>query len=480
MLIISFVTEIDCILVMKLKVLYYNWTPLDYLGKGGGVAVYVRNMLTYLSKCSNPDIVPVFLSSGVYYDSSNICYLRQENDFCGWNAYTIVNSPVMAPMAHAISNIYSTIKDIQTVHIFEELIRAHTPDVIHFESFEGISMKTLELKSKFPQIKFVHSVHDYGSICPKIHLWSRRGINCWRYPEKKNCVECVLPNIAISQSDWKKRSLSGHNSTKPHLSLWVRGGGMIKRWIIIKLKLPNNLVQTDFEKIKDENVALMNKYLDSEICVSARVGEIMRSVGIRNEIIKIDYIGTKITETIFNKCRNKVNSKDFTILYMGYPSKLKGFDFLINCLEKIEADKTNRIVLKFALSKSRQEVIKRLYALKEKYKDVKIFNGYSHEDFPNIMDDVNLGVVPPQWEDNLPQVAVEMVASGIPVMTINNGGAHELNTHPMFTFTGQDDFLVKTIKIIEHRELLKDYWNFRQPLTTMETHIHNLIKIYQS
>ena len=62
------------------------------------------------------------------------------------------------------------------------------------------------------------------------------------------------------------------------------------------------------------------------------------------------------------------------------------------------------------------------------------------------MEDVNLGIVPPLWEDNLPQVAIEMISNGIPVLTSMNGGAKELNSHVMFRFHTEKDLLEKIKK----------------------------------
>ena len=96
------------------------------------------------------------------------------------------------------------------------------------------------------------------------------------------------------------------------------------------------------------------------------------------------------------------------------------------------------------------------------------------------MEDVNLGIVPPLWEDNLPQVAIEMISNGIPVLTSMNGGAKELNSHVMFRFHTEKDLLEKIKKINSNRYLLTEYWDYAYKLTSMDVHIKNLIKIYKS
>ena len=95
------------------------------------------------------------------------------------------------------------------------------------------------------------------------------------------------------------------------------------------------------------------------------------------------------------------------------------------------------------------------------------------------MKDVNIAIVPPLWEDNLPQVAIELIANGIPVLTSSYGGAHELNSHSAFVFKDANDLQNKLLNIKEHRELLVEYWKNVKPLTTMSQHINNLIRVYR-
>ena len=108
-----------------------------------------------------------------------------------------------------------------------------------------------------------------------------------------------------------------------------------------------------------------------------------------------------------------------------------------------------------------------------------IYNGYTHADFPEIFKGVNLGVIPPVWEDNLPQVTIEMIANGIPVIASSNGGAKELNDHPAFVFKDKSDFISKLEDIYKKPSILTDYWKYSKKLTAMSDHINQLKEIYK-
>ena len=116
------------------------------------------------------------------------------------------------------------------------------------------------------------------------------------------------------------------------------------------------------------------------------------------------------------------------------------------------------------------------------FNKVIIYNGYNHKELPQIMAQVNLGIVPVIWEDNLPQVAIEMVACGVPILCSSFGGASELCKSELFKYKGgdQQDFLEHLIKFINSPSTLNDYWNNHFGLTTMDKHIEELFKFYES
>ena len=94
---------------------------------------------------------------------------------------------------------------------------------------------------------------------------------------------------------------------------------------------------------------------------------------------------------------------------------------------------------------------------------------------------MNLGIVPILWEDNLPQVAIEQMAYGVPIMVSDLGGAKELVQDPNFIFRSGDmeDFISKLMKVIEDRELLDNFWSKCRHLTTLQEHVTELIEIYE-
>jgi hypothetical protein len=45
-----------------------------------------------------------------------------------------------------------------------------------------------------------------------------------------------------------------------------------------------------------------------------------------------------------------------------------------------------------------------------RFRAITLHDGYTHAGLDRVLEGVQLGIVPPIWEDNLPQVAIEMVS----------------------------------------------------------------------
>ena len=85
------------------------------------------------------------------------------------------------------------------------------------------------------------------------------------------------------------------------------------------------------------------------------------------------------------------------------------------------------------------------------------------------------------WEDNLPRVAIEQIAMGVPILTSNLGGASELfgrNPNYVFNAGNIDDFIKKLGEILDNPDLLNKFWENVRPLITMEEHAKKLSSLY--
>ena len=91
-----------------------------------------------------------------------------------------------------------------------------------------------------------------------------------------------------------------------------------------------------------------------------------------------------------------------------------------------------------------------------------------------------LGIIPVLWEDNLPQVAIEMVAEGVPIIASDRGGASELGNNELFSFeAGNVKACCDRISyFVKRPERIQSFWGEAAKLVTMKEHISELLEIY--
>ena len=89
-------------------------------------------------------------------------------------------------------------------------------------------------------------------------------------------------------------------------------------------------------------------------------------------------------------------------------------------------------------------------------------------------------MIPALWEDNLQQVAIEMVAFGVPILSSSAGGASELTRSDAFRFNVGDteDFLKKIYAIVDQEVSLDEFWKNHSGLCTNQEHYEQIEKVY--
>jgi glycosyltransferase involved in cell wall biosynthesis len=84
------------------------------------------------------------------------------------------------------------------------------------------------------------------------------------------------------------------------------------------------------------------------------------------------------------------------------------------------------------------------------------------------------------WEDNLPQVALELLGCRVPVLCSDRGGAQEFVRHPAFIFDPgkEGDFRSKLRTIRENPGLFYEFWSVARLPKTVEQHVGELVQVY--
>ena len=457
------------------RVLIYNWVPYDNKWNyGGGVTVYCRNLINEIRK-KNPDVTIYFLSSGFAYDASSLkTYIRKIDTNDNVHNYEIVNSPIPAAQDNMFVNPCAAIKNDNLKEVFSEFIKIYGHfDAIHFNNIEGISLDVLDLKKEYPDTRFIFSIHNYVPMCVHGFYYMRhKHCNCNTNHTGKDCMDCTRINM--------KRNIANATYERGKFNIKPEKCYSSRKWI-------NNFgldildCDTNEEHILDFSnsaISKINENCDSILAVSKRVYEIAAQCGFDTSKTEVSYIGTKVARNQLGKRAYPVKDK-FKLVFLGNDINYeeKGYPFLLEALSKMPADQAFEIDIVLTV---RQKEHAEIYTMLKNFHSVTVYNGYTHAELPEIFEGCNLSIVPVLWEDNLPQIAIESVAYGIPVLASSAGGASELTSSDLFKFEAgnEKDMLDKLIHLVEHPEDLDEFYKHHTGLVTMSQHWNEIKKYY--
>ncbi len=490
-----------------MKILFYNW--VDYLDpekRGGGVSIYQRNIIEKLAE--NPDNEIYFICAGISYDlfSKKIRIEKMKHGLPAptkamkkVKRFDLVNCPVLSPGHHSYADA-AQVHQNRTEVVFNDFIAEYGPfDAVHFNNLEGIPARVLELKKSWPDTKVVLSMHNYYPLCSQVNLWYQEKEHCDDFYYGKKCIDCIPtePNIPVIKRAnaaafvLKKWGFSPTSKWFARLFLPVVGAKIrIDKWLGRSEEgkdygvFDNVISGHPFIDRRTEMVRLINEHCDHVLAVSDRVRQICVQHGIREDLVVTDYIGTKHAE-IFDETptpKGPIHDDEgrITLTYLGYMRRDKGFFFLVDACYDMPPHIAEKIDLVIAARNSEPEQLAKLYGQIWKFNSISHADGYTHETFGGILDKTHVGIIPVQWEDNLPQVAIEMHARKIPLITSNRGGAQELGNNDNFIFkSSSKEELYQILERIISGELKhEDYWPTAMKPVSMDEHCDKLTNVF--
>ena len=235
---------------------------------------------------------------------------------------------------------------------------------------------------------------------------------------------------------------------------------------------------------------LINRHVDVALAVTERTAEIYEDYAVRPERIRSLYIGSDAARFQAPSGNPATRSPGdlMRLVYLGESRREKGFHFLLHELRQLPADALRSLDLTIACRVTDQAELRMaaehrglLLSLAEALGRFTYRPGYSREDLPGILQGVHLGIVPALWEDNLPQVTLELLACRVPVLCSDRGGAQEFVRHPAFIYDPDKagDFRSRLSDLQQVPTLLDDFWRAARMPRTMDQHFAELVGVYK-
>ncbi|MFH1597590.1 MAG: glycosyltransferase [Patescibacteria group bacterium] len=456
----------------SLNVLMISSNPLV---TGGGVPIYTDNICSELIKKGHR----VTLFTLGLYDLLFLPHLSGRK-YHGYQIVELQNSPEMC---------YSPFKDFSSCtnkrieEIFRKYLDKLKPDILHIQNIMGLPVSLIGVAKQL-KIPVIFSLHNYWLMCPEIELFNHNNQTLCDGPQPEQvCFKCIR-----HEDKWlailRKATLAHKNSFKKRLlSKFIKTKTKLENQSEEKTKkiYQNNIDREGLiEQLKKRNhyirYLLQNK-VDLFIAVSNKVKELFVAFGVSPEKIIVNHIGTKATEII--RPVDKATGKKITFMFLGKLGRVKGFPILLGAFTRLDQNKCRLLVY----GPLNDDYLRQKDQIEKQY-SVQFKGEYKYHHLSEILGQADIGIVPPLWHDNAPQVVFEFFCAKVPVIGSNLGGIPDFVKNDinglLFNPYQKGDLLLKMKKLIENPELIISYQKNIPNINSMEQHVVKLEQIYEN
>ena len=491
-----------------MKILIYNFLQPE--AGGGGVGVYSTNLVQGLRQSGHNVIT---LSSGdVYSMMGNTPTLETRPDRP--DRAIVVNSPMIAPAYDAWDD-FATYTESGGLDHIPGVLRAKFGDidVFHLQNIEGLTSSFLrQLRKQFPSAKIIYSAHNYGTVCPQVDLWFQERKVCIDYRDGLDCTRCFPPresSATIRRARRRRPIVRAVNRYLPRLAhakrsvmklLKGRPGGVVSgphdSALIEGPRDSFDMADDEgplfafksvdgdgapYARFRETNIDICAGVFDHVLAVSQRTRKVLLARGVKPDNVAVSYIGTA-HRAKFDSARKIMSiGSGLHIAYLGYMRRSKGFYLLLKALELLPDDVAQRVSLTVAAKRAEDmPAYAHLTRVASRFASFHYHDGFTHRTLDAVLEGVNLGIVPPIWEDNLPQVGIEIVSRGIPILTSDRGGAQEIADNPDFVFEGGSatNLQQRICEFSAEKIALSEFWKHDIRILSVEDHIQDLMRYY--
>lgn len=298
----------------------------------------------------------------------------------GWKLHPL-GFKVMGTSATAGDHFVLSMKqDRPGTDLLIELVSELDPEVIHFHLTSGLGIDFYRRLAE-SGVKYVVSLHDYYLFCPRVTMMNSAGENCGG-PEKSKCERCIG---VLDQVDPLFR-------------------------ISRKVGLPLPRVRSSAVTARNQEIEFFLRQASALLAVSARVKELYKTMYPDANYV-VSHIGSSSANV---KRAEKTPSERLRLTFIGTLAKFKGAELLERIAQDLSSDD---FVIQFFGRFDRPGVGRAAIAA-----GVEMHGPYVPADLPEIMSITDVGLVLPIWEDNAPQVVMEFLNYGVPVIATRMGG----------------------------------------------------------
>lgn len=449
---------------MKILQIGWGWPPVQ----GGGVINYTKYLSEELVKAGHQ---VTYLYTGDF-NLWPLPYLKTRHEN-GVKIISLKNSP--NGYLNFGDPLHGELENKKIEKIFVKILQQEKPKIVHIQNLMGLSASIIKIIKK-QNIPLIISFHNYWFVCPRVELFKPNATVCQNWKAGENCAGCV-PNIQPATKIFNRYKIYLRKLIARHLPKIIKNK--------LEKKFNKSASQiTQFSGNSNKDYIYRNQYLKKilledmnlGLAVSSFVKKILLQWGIPDQKILVQPIGTKAAQFIHPLAKNK--HEGVTFGYIGPFNRWKGLNLIIEAFSKLNNPQAKLIIYGGDENKYR-EIFGPLPTEKGNWE---FRGGYEYTKLSEILTEIDVGIVPPVWYDNAPQVVFEFLAAKTPVIGANIGGIPDFIQHEknglLFVAGNTEDLIKKINYLMENKNLISLYRENIPAMKTMADHAKEMEKTY--
>ena len=358
----------------------------------------------------------------------------------------------------------------------EQRVAELTPDLIHIHSLVGVPVRALAGLSRIAPV--VLSVHDYSLICQRRVLVQRNESLCRTYPSQEDCSWCA------AQTNRRRYVLQARLRNTPNevgIKIVHATEKIMRHDLVVnnpgadQSESSSNAQAGPFRRRLNESVRLVNEHVADVLAVSQGVRDILLRVGIDGDRLQIMHIGSASAERLERMALPCESGQPVTFMFLGGLIPTKGSHVLVEALRTMS--KPPRVIIAGGGHESYVQ------DLRDRAPDgVEFRPAFTSEQQPALLAQADVVLAPSVGPDPGPQIVLEALAAGRPVIGSNVGGI------PDFVQDGINGRIFQSENAVELAEVLAELddpkrvselaRNAHLP-TTVEQHVEQILALYR-
>ncbi|RJO63717.1 MAG: glycosyltransferase [Candidatus Omnitrophota bacterium] len=389
---------------MKIMQVVHGYPPLNR----GGTEVYTSLLSRELSKRHR-----VF----VFYRLNNLGLKEYETVRTTKDGLTLIG---INNTFRLCSSFESTYRNVEIAEKFDCLLDEIKPDVVHLQHMLYLGAAIAE-KAKIRNIPIVCTLHDYWLLCAQGQFF-RKNLYACDYRGNNLCPDCVRFHLIIGTHAFRLYYFARNNLSEPVFAYAKNAYLALHRMF----RSPTQdicaiMKRSDYMKQAMEGIVQF-------ICPSQFLMNIFAQAGVSKE--KMMHIPYGFDLQKF-KTGKKSTSDVIRFGFIGNLIPAKGLDVLVRAFRRLNAGKAKLFVYgtQAAYKSILGDYIRKVKDSLKQDANI-IFKGeFDNEDIVELLQGIDVLVVPSLWLENSPLVIQEAFAAGVPVIASDIGGIPELVQH---------------------------------------------------